>query len=152
VPGDPVGDLILVDTSAYFALVDKSDRHHSSAVAFIRSNTIPLATTDLILVETLNLVRARLEHSHAVRLGRQLLNPALTTVLKVSDEDMARRLAPLPALPGQGFFLHRLHLLRPDGAVADCDRFRLRSSLPSIWSIHHRPLMRRPTSAWSLHA
>lgn len=89
VPGDPVGDLILVDTSAYFALVDKSDRHHSSAVAFIRSNTIPLATTDLILVETLNLVRARLGHSHAVRLGRQLLNPALTTVLKVSDEDMA---------------------------------------------------------------
>jgi predicted nucleic acid-binding protein len=90
VPGDLVGDLILVDTSAYFALVDKSDRHHSSAVAFIRSNTVPLVTTDLILVESLNLVRVRLGHSHAVRLGRQLLNPALTTVLKVSDEDMAQ--------------------------------------------------------------
>ncbi len=117
VPGDPVGDLVLVDTSAYFALVDKSDRHHSSAVAFIRSNIVLLATTDLILVETLNLVRARLGHSHAVRLGRQLLNPALTTVLKVSDEDMA-----------QGWRLFQRYLDK-DFSFTDCTSFALMERL-----------------------
>lgn len=87
-PDEPARAVILVDTSAYFALVDRSDRHHSSAVAFIRSNTIPLATTDLIVVDTLNLVQVRLGHLPAVRLGRQLFNPALTAVLKVSEHDV----------------------------------------------------------------
>jgi predicted nucleic acid-binding protein len=87
VPDEPAQAVILVDTSAYFAIVDRSDRHHSSAVAFIRSNAIPLATTDLIVVETLNLVQVRLGHLPAVRLGRQLFNPALTAVLKVSEHD-----------------------------------------------------------------
>lgn len=89
-PGDPRPPLILVDTSAYFALVDRSDRHHAAAVAFVRSNAVPLATTDLIVVETLNLTRVRLGHSPAVRLGRRLRNPALTTVLKVAEQDMTR--------------------------------------------------------------
>jgi predicted nucleic acid-binding protein len=51
VPVEPRPQLILVDTSAYFALVDRSDRHHAAAVAFVRSNAIPLATTDLIVKE-----------------------------------------------------------------------------------------------------
>jgi predicted nucleic acid-binding protein len=90
VAGDPAPRLILVDTSAYFALVDKTDRHHLAAVTFIRSHDAPLVTTDLVIVETLNLVQARIGHRHAVRLGKQLLNPALTTVLKVSEEDVAQ--------------------------------------------------------------
>ena len=56
-PADPIPRLILVDTSAYFALADRTDRHHRSAVAFVRENDIPLVTTDLIVVETLNLVQ-----------------------------------------------------------------------------------------------
>lgn len=87
-PDDPAPRLILVDTSAYFALVDKSDRHHPAAAAFVRSNDVPLVTTDLIAVETLNLVQARLGHPSAVRLGKRLRNPALTTVLKITDDDV----------------------------------------------------------------
>lgn len=89
-PADPIPRLILVDTSAYFALADRTDRHHRSAVAFVRENDIPLVTTDLIVVETLNLVQARLGHLAAIKLGRRLLNPTLTTVLKVSDPDVAQ--------------------------------------------------------------
>jgi predicted nucleic acid-binding protein len=59
-----------------------------SAVTFVRSNEVPLVTTDLIVVETLNLVQARLGHRHAVQVGKRLLNPATTTVLKVSDQDV----------------------------------------------------------------
>lgn len=128
VPGDPVGDLILVDTSAYFALVDRSDRHHSSAVAFIRSNAVPLATTDLILVETLNLVRIRLGHSRALRLGRQLFNPALTTVLKVSEEDMV-----------QGWRLFQRYQDK-DFSFTDCTSFalmdRLRITTAFAFDVH----------------
>ncbi|HXZ43506.1 MAG TPA: PIN domain-containing protein [archaeon] len=89
-PGEPRSQVILVDTSAYFALVDRSDRHHAAAVSFVRSNALPLATTDLIVVETLNLTRARLGHSPAVRLGRRLLNLAVTTILKVAEQDATR--------------------------------------------------------------
>jgi len=90
VPPDLAPRRILVDTSAYFALVDRTDRHHSSAVSFVRSNEVPLVTTDLIVVEALNLVRVRLGQSHAIRLGRRLLNPAVTPVLKVSEGDVAQ--------------------------------------------------------------
>jgi predicted nucleic acid-binding protein len=90
VPADPIPRLILVDTSAYFALADRTDHHHRSAVAFVRENDVPLVTTNLILVETLNLVQARLGHLAAIKLGRRLLNPTLTTVLKVSDPDVAQ--------------------------------------------------------------
>jgi predicted nucleic acid-binding protein len=49
-----------------------------------------MVTTDLVVVETLNLVQARLGHCHAVQIGHRLLNPKLTTVLKVSDEDLTQ--------------------------------------------------------------
>jgi predicted nucleic acid-binding protein len=90
VPAEPASRLLLVDTSAYFALVDRTDQHHLAASAFVRANDIPFVTTDLIIVETLNLVQARLGHSPALQLGRRLLNPALTSVLKVTDVDVAQ--------------------------------------------------------------
>ncbi len=85
---EPTLRAILTDTSAYFALVDRTDRNHRSAVDFVEGNEIPLVTTDLIVVETLNLVQARLGHSKAIQIGRRLLNPALTTILKVMESDV----------------------------------------------------------------
>jgi uncharacterized protein len=81
--------VILVDTSAYFALVDRSDRHHAAAVAFVQTNDRPLVTTDLIVIETLNLVQARLGPAPAIALGKRLLAPT-TTVLKITDPDLAQ--------------------------------------------------------------
>ena len=52
--------------------VDRTDQHHLAASAFVRANDIPFVTTDLIIVETLNLVQARLGHSPALQLGRRL--------------------------------------------------------------------------------
>jgi uncharacterized protein len=81
---------ILVDTSAYFALADRSDQHHAAAVAFVQTNDRPLVTTDLIVIETLNLVQARLGPTPAIALGKRLLAPATTTALKVTDPDLAQ--------------------------------------------------------------
>lgn len=82
--------LILVDTSAYFALLDRTDQHHRDAIQFLKANDTPLVTTDLIVVETLNLVRVRLGHRQAIRLGNRLLDPTLTKVLKVGDIDVVQ--------------------------------------------------------------
>ena len=81
---------ILVDTSAYFALTDRSDHHHPAAVGFIDTNDRPLVTTDLIVVETLNLVQARLGPPHAITLGKRLFNPATTPILKLTEPDVAQ--------------------------------------------------------------
>ncbi len=85
---EPTLRAILTDTSAYFALADRTDRNHRSAIDFVEENEIPLVTTDLIVVETLNLVQVRLGHSKAIQIGRRLLNPALTTTLKVMESDV----------------------------------------------------------------
>ncbi len=81
---------ILVDTSAYFALADRSDHYHAAAVGFVQANDRPLVTTDLIVIETLNLVQARLGPAPAIALGKRLFAPATTTVLKVTDLDLAQ--------------------------------------------------------------
>ena len=86
----PVSLSALVDTSAYFALADRSDQHHAAAVGFVQANDRPLVTTDLIIVETLNLVQVRLGSAPAIALGKQLLAPATTTILKVTDADWAQ--------------------------------------------------------------
>jgi hypothetical protein len=130
VPADPATHLILVDTSAYFALVDKTDQHHSAAVSFIRSNEVPLVTTDLIVIEALNLVQARLGHSHAIQLGRRLLNPALTTLLKVSEQDVAQAWRLFQRYRDKGF------------SFTDCTTFalmgRLHISTAFAFDIHFR--------------
>jgi predicted nucleic acid-binding protein len=69
VPEGVSAHLTLVDTSAYFALLDRTDRHHRDAIQFLKMNDTPLVTTDLIVVETLNLVRVRLGHRQAIQLG-----------------------------------------------------------------------------------
>lgn len=87
-----------------------------------------MATTDLILVETLNLVRVRLGHSHAVRLGRQLFNPALTTVLKVTEQDVAQAWRLFPRYQDKDF------------SFTDCTSFalmdRLRISTAFAFDLH----------------
>jgi predicted nucleic acid-binding protein len=86
----PASGAVLVDTSAYFALADRTDQHHAAAVGFVQANDRPLVTTDLIIVETLNLVQARLGPAPAIALGKRLFAPATTTLLKITDPDWAQ--------------------------------------------------------------
>ncbi len=59
---------IMVDTGAWYAVADSSDRHHGHATQFYVGNAgrVPLVTTDLILVETWALLNARLGRSAAL--------------------------------------------------------------------------------------
>lgn len=80
---------ILVDTSAYYALKDKDDAFHTQALQFVKTNTCPFVTTNLIVIETLNLVKQRLGYKHAVEIGKNMFDPTISNVIKVTDKDIS---------------------------------------------------------------
>ena len=60
---------LFVDTSAFYAVADESDRHHARAEAVFvsRATAGDLVTTDHVFVETWCLIRARLGRKAAMR-------------------------------------------------------------------------------------
>ncbi len=65
---------IFVDTSAWYALLDKNDSDHASAVKFKESLTHSLVTTNYIADETITLSKNRLGHKIATEIGEKLWN------------------------------------------------------------------------------
>jgi hypothetical protein len=76
-----------VDTSAFFALADRTDRFHSLAIQFVKSNENLLVTSNLVVQETITLIRMRLGHDPAVKFGRRLLNEKVTPAIRVTADD-----------------------------------------------------------------
>jgi len=65
---------LLADTSALLALTMRDDRHHESAVAFVRNHPkARFVLTDLILSELATRVRARADAATAVAVATELL-------------------------------------------------------------------------------
>lgn len=83
-------DAIFVDTSAYYAIFDKSDKNHARAVTFLKTNVLPLVTTNLVVIETINLANARRGHEDAVKIGRKFYDEDLATIINISPEDEKR--------------------------------------------------------------
>lgn len=65
---------ILVDTGAWYAIADSSDRHHPAAAAFYkeRIERDTFLTTDLILAETWTLLAAHLSRNAALTFWQSL--------------------------------------------------------------------------------
>lgn len=64
----PVGARIFVDTSAWYALIDKDDAHHETAWAMfphLLERTKGLTTTNHVVGETYTLIRTSLGHRKA---------------------------------------------------------------------------------------
>jgi len=78
---------VFVDTSAFYALADRTDRLHSSAVRFVEANESLLVTSNLVVHETVTLIRMRLGHAEAVAFGRRLLREDLTPVIPLTTGD-----------------------------------------------------------------
>jgi predicted nucleic acid-binding protein len=80
-----------IDTSAFYALADRSDRHHLAARAALdqRSADDEWITTDHVLVESWLLLRARLGYSAANRF-RDALVAGLATLAGLSSADLIR--------------------------------------------------------------
>ncbi|MCP4698508.1 MAG: type II toxin-antitoxin system VapC family toxin [Gammaproteobacteria bacterium] len=58
---------IFVDTGAWYAAMVRKDRDHPAAKQFLKSNTLPLVTSDYVMDETVTLLLSRVGHSYAVR-------------------------------------------------------------------------------------
>ena len=83
---------VLVDTSAYFALVDPRDKNHRAAQAVttrLAAERRPLFTTYFILAETHALVLARRGRAVAATVLREIDRSA-TTIVRVSATDERR--------------------------------------------------------------
>jgi predicted nucleic acid-binding protein len=90
------GVSILVDTGAWYALADASDRHHQSARAFYidQVETGAFVTTDLILAETWSLLQAHLGRPAALTFWSALREMRVSVAVPdPTDLEAARRIA-----------------------------------------------------------
>lgn len=80
---------VLIDTSAFYALEDADDRHHSEARTIQRrfQDERPLLfTTHHILDEAVTLIGSKIHPARAVRFARQLLSSRIIRILRTDEE------------------------------------------------------------------
>lgn len=97
---------IFVDTSAFYAAADRSDRHHAIAAATFtaRGTSGDLTTTDHVIVETWCLMNARLGRACAMRFW-DALSGGVVKVLGVGSADLQRARRIVRDFPDQPFSL-----------------------------------------------
>ncbi|RZN43509.1 MAG: PIN domain-containing protein [Methanophagales archaeon ANME-1-THS] len=78
---------LFVDTSAWYALVDKSDANHHAAVKFKDSLVHPMVTSTYIADEVITLVRTRLGYEVAVEIGQKLWDESIANLIHVTPQD-----------------------------------------------------------------
>ncbi len=97
---------ILVDTSAWYAIGNRSDRHHEPASRFYaeRLKSDEFITTDAILAETWALVNARVGRPAAMTFWERL-RKARIEVVPLWPEDLDRAWHIIQDWPDQAFSL-----------------------------------------------
>jgi predicted nucleic acid-binding protein len=84
------GKRIFIDTSAWYAIIDKNDRDHAAAVDKVRILDHPLLTSNYILDEILTLLKTRLGPSIAIPFGQKLWNQEVSALVRITEEDEER--------------------------------------------------------------
>ncbi len=82
--------LVFVDTSAWYALLDRKDLNHLAAVRFVEQSVIPFVTSTYVLDETVTLAKRHLGHATAVRFGDRLWKEEVARLVRISPEDEVR--------------------------------------------------------------
>lgn len=105
---------VFVDTSAFFALANLADRHHSEAVAAYEMavGQDDLRTSDHVVVETWYLLRGRLGRAAAMAFWDGL-GHGVVTVLGITAQDFQRGREIAQDWPDQAF------------SIVDCTSFAL---------------------------
>jgi len=78
---------VFVDTGGWFAYFVRRDSDHPAAVQWMKTNRLPLLTTDFVLDELSTLLKLRESYAVAVAVGNTLLHTGVTKVERVSEED-----------------------------------------------------------------
>lgn len=81
---------IFIDTGALFATKCSSDKNHQSAINYYNSicenGKFDLVTTNLILFETVTLVKAKISNNFSIEFGNYLRNSSIIRVIRISEE------------------------------------------------------------------
>ena len=80
----------LIDTSAWYAYIDKSDTEHAAAVKLVKDLDRPLITSNYIFDEVLTLVKLRMGYHVAINLGQKLLNQDVAGLVRLTKADESR--------------------------------------------------------------
>ena len=78
---------ILVDTSAWYAIIDKNDQDHVAAVSKIQILNRPLVTSNYIFDEILTLLQVRVGPSIAIPFGQKLWDQEVSALVRITEED-----------------------------------------------------------------
>ena len=82
-----MNDLLFVDTSAWFALVNRSDPDHRRVRKVLESFRGRLTTSNYVFDETVTLCRYRLGHDAACRVGDRLRDGKLADLARATPDD-----------------------------------------------------------------
>jgi uncharacterized protein len=93
--------VIFVDSSAWFAAVNRRDRHHLRAVELLAS-AAPLATSHFIIVETWLLINSRIDFATAERFVHGV-GRSDCTIVQASSDDWLNASAVSALFPDQTF-------------------------------------------------
>ena len=78
---------IFIDTSAWYAFIDKNDPDHKESEKLYKSNTKPLITSNFIFDESVTLLMSRLGFDIAVKFGESLKKSNFVNIIRITDED-----------------------------------------------------------------
>ena len=82
--------MMFIDTGAWYSAYVASDPNHVRVKPLLDGATTRLVTTDFVLAESLNLLRARREYQRAIVLGRDLLANVVSELVHVEPSDLLR--------------------------------------------------------------
>lgn len=80
---------LFVDTSAWVALFDRTDKYHavaSEAFSSLRSSQLLLVTSDYVIDETLTLLRYRCNHAVAVAFGKWVQTSEIVEIAPINPD------------------------------------------------------------------
>lgn len=80
---------LFVDTSAWFAYVNRSDPSHEAVADLLLRFEGRLVTSNFVFDETVSLCRYRLGHRPATVVGEILREPEVVDLIRVTPEDEA---------------------------------------------------------------
>src|SRR3990170_6322089 len=111
---------LFADTGAFIALTDADDENHKPAVAFYRNakeRGTRFVTTNFVLCETLNYLRARISHHIAVLLRENLKKSGFIEIVTVT-----------PSIEDAAFTIFKRYNDK-DFSFTDCTSFSIMKSL-----------------------
>jgi predicted nucleic acid-binding protein len=111
---------VFVDTGAFIALTDADDENHKAAAAFYRSakeRGTRFVTTNFVICETMNYLRARISHPVAVFFRENLKKSGFIEMVTVT-----------PSVEDAAFAIFKRYADK-DFSFTDCTSFSVMKSL-----------------------